>query len=83
MKAYIRTLKENKIFQSMSRKGNCHDNSLIENFFGIIKQETYYGKVYYIFSELKNAIEKYTRYYNEKRIKQKLVWLVECSQLQN
>ena len=83
MKAYIHTLKENKIFQSMSRKGNCHDNSLIENFFGIIKQETYYGKVYYIFSELKTAIEKYTRYYNEKRIKQNLVWLVECSQLQN
>lgn len=75
MKAYVRTLKENEIFQSMSRKGNCHDNSIMENFFGIMKQEMYYGKVYYSFDELKNAIEKYIKYYNEKRIKQKLGWL--------
>lgn len=46
MKAYVYTLKKNKIFQSMSRKGNCHDNSVMENFFGIMKQEMYYGKVY-------------------------------------
>ena len=72
MKAYVHSLKENKIFQSMSRKGNCHDNSVMENFFGIMKQEMYYGKVYYSYDELKNAIEKYIKYYNEKRIKQKL-----------
>ena len=47
MKAYVRTLKENKIYQSMSRKGNCHDNSVMENFFGIMKQEMYYGMVFY------------------------------------
>ena len=75
MKVYAHTLKENKIFQSMSRKGNCHDNSVMENFFGIMKQEMYYGKVYYSYDELKNAIEKYIKYYNEKRIKQKLGWL--------
>lgn len=75
MKAYVQTLKENKIFQSMSRKGNCHDNSIMENFFGIMKQEMYYGKVYYSFDELKHAIEKYIYYYNTKRIKQKLGWL--------
>jgi putative transposase len=33
MKAYVHTLKEKRIFQSMSRKGNCHDNSVMENFF--------------------------------------------------
>ncbi len=75
MRSYTNTLKENKIFQSMSRKGNCHDNSVMENFFGIMKQEMYYGKVYYSFDELKEAIEKYIKYYNEKRIKQKLGWL--------
>lgn len=32
MKAYVRTLQEHRIFQSMSRKGNCHDNSVMENF---------------------------------------------------
>ena len=40
-----------------------------------MKQEMYYGKVYYSFEELKQAIEKYIKYYNEKRIKQKLGWL--------
>ena len=58
----------------MSRKGNCHDNSVMENFFEILKQEIYYGKVYYSYEELKQAIIKYIDYYN-KRIKQKLGWL--------
>ena len=75
MKSYGYTLKTNMIFQSMSRKGNCHDNSVIENFFGIMKQEMYYGIVYYSYDELKNAIEKYIKYYNEQRIKEKLNWM--------
>ena len=75
MKSYVKKLKDDKIFQSMSRKGNCHDNSVMENFFGIMKQEMYYGTVYYSFEQLKTAIEKYIQYYNEKRIKQKLGWL--------
>ena len=40
--------------------------TVMENFFGIMKQEMYYGKVYYSFEELKQAIEKYIKYYNEK-----------------
>ncbi|WP_394876219.1 IS3 family transposase, partial [Clostridium neonatale] len=75
MKAYVHTLKENRIFQSMSRKGNCHDNSVMENFFGIMKQEMYYGVVYYSYDELKEAIEQYIKYYNEQRIKEKLGWM--------
>lgn len=74
MKAYSKMLKDNQIFQSMSRKGNCFDNSPMENFFGILKQEMYYGEVYCSYEELKTAIEKYIRYYNEKRIKAKLGW---------
>ncbi len=74
MKAYSYTLKENKIFQSMSRKGNCHDNSPIENFFGLLKQEMYYGNVYRSYDELKTAIERYIHYYNHARIKEKLNW---------
>ncbi|WP_410745940.1 IS3 family transposase [Clostridium neonatale] len=72
MNAYVHTLKENRIFQNMSRKGNCHDNSAMENFFGIMKQEMYYGVVYYSYDELKEAIEQYIKYYNEQRIKEKL-----------
>ena len=75
MKAYSHHLKDERIFQSMSRKGNCHDNSVMENFFGILKQEMYYGSKYYSYEELKVAIEKYIKYYNEKRIKEKLKWM--------
>ena len=71
MKAYSHRLREEKIFRSMSRKGNCLDNSVMENFFGLLKQEIYYGTVYYSYEELKTEI----RYYNEKRIKEKLGWL--------
>jgi len=72
MGAYRQKLKANRIFQSMSRKGNCYDNSPMENFFGIMKQEMYYGQVYNSFDELKEAIDKYIRYYNEKRSKASL-----------
>lgn len=75
MKVYVHTLKANKIFQSMSRKENCHDNAVMENFFGIMKQEMYYGEVYYGYEELKVAIEKYIKDYNEHRIKEKLGWM--------
>ena len=75
MKAYSHTLKSNRIYQSMSRKGNCYDNSVMENFFGIMKQEMYYGVVYHSYNELKFAIEKYIKYYNEQRIKPKLGWM--------
>ncbi len=47
----------------------------MENFFGILKQEIYYGKVYYSYQELEQAIINYVDYYNNKRIKQKLSWL--------
>ena len=69
---WVTTLKENKVFQSMSRKGNCLDNSPMENFFGLLKQEMYYGEPLCSFDELKKRIEEYMIYYNNKRIKQKL-----------
>ena len=72
MGVYRQTLKSNRIFQSMSRKGNCYDNSPMENFFGIMKQEMYCGQVYSSFDELKDAIGKYIRYYNQKRSKASL-----------
>jgi len=75
MKAYRSNLSDYRIYQSMSRKGNCHDNAVMENFFGIMKQEMYYGMVYYSYEELKEAISVYIKYYNEKRIKEKLGWM--------
>ncbi|EKB56340.1 hypothetical protein HMPREF9706_00323 [Facklamia hominis CCUG 36813] len=75
MNDYQQLLKDHRIFQSMSRKGNCLDNAPAENFFGIMKQEMYYGKVYHSYQELEQAIHDYIRYYNEDRIKAKLGYL--------
>ena len=74
MKAYQYALKANNIFQSMSRKGNCYDNAPMETFFGILKQEIYYGKTYHSYQELADAIIQFIEYYNVDRIKAKLGW---------
>lgn len=74
MNAYKNKLKQHKIFQSMSRKGNCLNNSPMENFFGLLKQEIFHGEVYRSLDELKTKIDQYIYYYNHKRIKKKLNW---------
>jgi len=74
MGCYTKRLREERIFQSMSRKGTCLDNSVMENFFGLLKQEIYYGHTYHSFDELKQAIERFIKYYNERRSKEKLGW---------
>jgi putative transposase len=53
MKRYQNQLKEKGIIQSMSRKGNCLDNAIIENFFGILKSELFYLKKYTSIDQLK------------------------------
>lgn len=65
-------LEKNNITQSMSRKGNCLDNSPMENFFGILKQEMFYGSEFKDYKELIKEIEKYIEWYNKDRIKTKL-----------
>jgi transposase InsO family protein len=72
MKKYQKLLKDKGIVQSMSRKGNCLDNAVIENFFGIIKSELFYLKKYKSINELKTEIKEYIIYYNNERIKSKL-----------
>lgn len=69
-KYYMDELKKRNIRQSFSRKGNCIDNSPMENFFGIIKNEMFYGHEHEFSSleELKEAIIEYINYYNTKRI---------------
>ena len=59
----------------MCAGGNCLDNSVMENFFGLLKQEIYYGRVYHSYEKLKTAIEEYVVYYNERRIKKSLGWM--------
>lgn len=72
MKQYRHVLKEKGIVQSMSRKGNCYDNSVMENFFGIMKSEFFYLKEFESIEHFKKELENYIMYYNTKRIKVKL-----------
>jgi len=68
MGTYQRILQKNNITQSMSRKGNCLDNAVIENFFGILKSELFYLKKYKSINKLKKDIDNYIHYYNHERI---------------
>ena len=71
------TLKERGIVQSMSRKGNCYDNCVMEAFFGRLKNEMFYGyeKEYASFEDFAKAIEEYIDYYNNERIQAKTKWM--------
>ncbi len=72
MAAYQHQLQENGIEQSMSRKGNCLDNAVMENFFGHLKAELYYLQRFESVEQLSEEIDMYIDYYNNHRIKQKL-----------
>ena len=74
---YRNALKEHGIIQSMSRKGNCYDNCIMETFFGRLKNEMYYGheKEYASFEEFSIAVDEYIDYYNNKRIQAKTKWM--------
>ena len=69
---YQELLKVNKITQSMSRKGNCLDNAVIENFFGLLKSELLYLQKFKSVDHFREKLEAYLKYYNEDRIKLKL-----------
>ena len=74
MRPYHERLEEKGIIQSMSRKGNCLDNCVMENFFGKMKNEMFYGHEYEFatLDELEVAMHEYIKYYNEERIQVKL-----------
>lgn len=74
MEQYHQMLNDKGIVQSMSRKGNCLDNSPMENFFGRMKNEMFYGHEYEFDSleQLMDEIKEYIDYYNNERIQEKL-----------
>ena len=80
MHHYHKVLKEKGISQSMSRKGNCLDNSPMENFFGKMKNEMFYGHEFEFetLEQLQKAMEEYIDYYNNERIQVKLKGLTPC-----
>jgi transposase InsO family protein len=74
---YQQRLKEKGIIQSMSRKGNCIDNCIMESFFGTLKNEMFYGheQEFQTFEQLHQAVAEYIDYYNNRRIKRKTKWM--------
>ena len=60
------------IRQSMSRKGNCLDNAVIENFFGLLKSELFYLQEFKSMEHFKQELIAYLDYYNNRRLKAKL-----------
>ena len=71
-KKYQKYLQENGFSQSMSRKGNCLDNSMMENFFGLLKSELLYLQDFKSVKDFEEQLHEYIRYYNEDRIKTRL-----------
>ena len=71
-KKYQKYLQENGFRQSMSRKGNCLDNAVMENFFGLLKSELLYLQDFKSVEDFEEQLHEYIKYYNEKRIKTRL-----------
>ena len=69
---YRNMVKEMGMQQSMSRKGNCLDNAMMENFFGIMKSELLYLYEFDSMKQFKKELIKYIYYYNNHRIKLRL-----------
>lgn len=70
--AYQNVLKQSGIKQSMSRKGNCLDNAVMENFFGLLKSELLYLQRFSSIEDFEYELKNYINYYNNFRIKEKL-----------
>ncbi len=68
MKEFQRELQKHNITQSMSRKGNCLDNSVMENFFGRLKVEMFYGEKFETVDEFVHCLKEYISYWNNERI---------------
>jgi putative transposase len=66
---YQKLLKDRGIIQSMSRKGNCMDNAMMKNFFGLMKNELLYINKFSSIEDFEEELRKYIWWYNNKRIK--------------
>jgi putative transposase len=77
MRGYSASLREMGIVQSMSRRGNCIDNCIMETFFAVMKREMFYGheKEFDTFEAFTDAVRKYIDYYNGRRISEKTKWM--------
>lgn len=69
--AYFNLTKEYGITPSMSRRGNCYDNAMAENFFSILKTECIYRQKIATFQQARELIDDFIYFYNHERIQLK------------
>lgn len=69
MPVYRRMLSDHSVLPSMSRKGNCYDNAVVESFFGTVKAELFYLQKFSDIYELEAELTDYIHYYNHSRIR--------------
>lgn len=79
---YQKMLQDKGIRQSMSRKGNCLDNAVMENFFGLLKSELLYLRPFDSLEHFKAELVDYLDYYNNRRIKAKLLGMTPAEHRQ-
>ena len=72
MRPFRTLIAQSGITQSMSRKGNCFDNAVIESFFGTVKEEFFRLAQCETLKQLEDGLRDYIHYYNQERIKLKL-----------
>src|ERR1700680_25056 len=61
-------LKQHGIEISMSRKGDCYDNALMESFFGTVKEECVERQTYQTRAEARSSVFEYLEvFYNRQR----------------
>jgi putative transposase len=72
MPLYQEMLRNERVVQSMSRKGNCHDNAAMESFFAVLKSEYFYLDKFTSVAQFLSGLKEYIHYYNNDRIKTKL-----------
>ena len=72
MEQYRQRLSANAVTQSMSRKGNCLDNAVVESFFGTLKSEYFHVNKFSSLDDLEAGLRAYIRYYNHDRIRCRL-----------
>ena len=68
---YFKLTQSYGITPSMSRRGNCYDNAMAENFFSILKTECIYRLKPKTLTEAREAIDRYIHFYNHERIQLK------------
>jgi putative transposase len=67
-KSWRRLLKNADATQSMSRKGNCYDNAVMENFFGHLKSEMFHHNRFETVEDFTTHLDDYIHWYNTERI---------------